>query len=151
MAVRIPERLRNPVLTAFVMVMVSPVVLLYNSLLSFRALVLYKLTITPQVVFLEKLLNDRYDNVERRIFIADGKQYTPTFLFTKAELKPFFLFRKAEVGFLEKYFFLKNETGQFTWDFVIHIPAVINFNQNELVALVNTYKLPAKTFKIKII
>lgn len=147
---RIPEELQLPIVIAFVLVLAAPVILVYNLLISFRNLMLYKLAITPQVVYLEKMLNDRYDTEERRITITDGKEYLPTFLFKKIELKPVFLFLKSEEGFLQRFFYTKNETGQFTWDFIVNVPVLVDFNMNELIALVNTYKLPAKTFKIKI-
>jgi len=147
---RIPEDFRKDKAIAFFKVFVSPFVLIYNSLLSFRTLLLYKLSITPQVVYLEKMLNDRYDDTERRIYITDGKEYTPLFLYQKSELKPTFLFLKSETGFLKTLLYLKNETGQFTFDFVVHVPSVVSFNSNELVALVNNYKLASKTFKIQI-
>lgn len=148
---RIPEDLRKPILTALMMVFASPFINIYNLLMSFRTNVIYKLTITPQVVYLEKMLNDRYDTSERRITITDGKTYNSIFLFKKTESKPVFLFLKSEVGFLKTFLFQKNETGQFTWDFIVNVPVAVSFNTNELIALVNTYKLASKTYKIKII
>jgi hypothetical protein len=147
----IPETFQLPIVVSLVLVISAPVVLVYNLLLAFRNQILYKLMITPQVVYLEKMLNDRYDTEERRITITDAKEYNAVFIFKKIELKPVFLFLKSEVGFLSTFFYLKNETGQFTWDFIVNVPVLVDFNMNELTALVNTYKLPAKTFKIKII
>jgi hypothetical protein len=147
---RIPVQISLPKLTALALSFAVPFVYTHTMLTNFRNLILYKLTITPQVVYLEKLLNDRYDTIERRIYIADGKEYTPTFLFKKEELKRVFLFRKSESGFLQRYLYTKNETGQFTYDFIIHIPVMVAFDMNELTALVNIYKLASKTFKIQI-
>ena len=148
---RIAEQLRFEDVIAFVSVCISQVVTIYNDLLLFRDNILYKLSITPQVCYLEKMLNDRYDDIERRITIVDGKEYLPIFLYQKAESKPTFLFLKSEVGFLKTLLYLKQETGQFTFDFVINIPVAVLFNQPELIALVNTYKLAAMTYKIKIV
>jgi hypothetical protein len=147
---RIPARIRFDEVIAYALVLVSPVVQLYNSLLLFRDLMLYKLTITPQVVYLEKMLNDRYDNIERRIYVTDGKEYSSIFVYTKSEGKPNFIFTKAETGVLQTFLYLKNETGQFTFDFVVHVPVLVDFDINEMTSLVNAYKLASKSFKIKI-
>ena len=147
---RIPVPIQKDRTTAWLLVLVTPIVFIYNLLLSFRALIIYKLTITPQVCYLEKMLNDRYDTIDRRIYIADGKEYNPIFIYRKVEVKPAFFFRKSESTALKQILYLKNETGSFTFDFVIHIPVEVLFDQNELVALVRTYKLPAITFKIQI-
>jgi len=147
---RIPVQISMPNLIALALSCSVPFVYTHTLLMSFRNLILYKLTITPQVVYLEKMLNDRYDTSARRIYIADGKEYTPIFLFRKEELKRIFLFRKSESGFLQRYLYTRNETGQFTYDFIIHVPAIVSFDLNELKALVNIYKLASKTFKIQI-
>lgn len=148
---RIPDELSHPLFTALALVLVTPFVLVYNSLLTFRIQLLYKLSITPQVVFLEKMLNDRYDTTARRIYIRDGKEYNPIYLFQKSEFKPTFLFQKTETTPLKIHMFLKNETGQYTYDFIVYVPAVVAFDMNELMALVNIYKLAAKSCKVQII
>lgn len=146
---RIPEEIRTTDLVAYVMVLILPVVFIYNLFLAFRNLVLYRLEITPQVVYLEKLLNDRYDDDERRIYILDGNQYEPKYLFTKAELQPIFLYRKSEVSKPKTYLFTKGEVGQFTYDFVVYVPISIEFDENEMKSLIEGFKLASKFFKIQ--
>ena len=89
---RVPVDLREfPDLMAYLNVIVGPVVSIYNSLNLYRNLVLYKLTITPQVCYLEKMLNNQYDNTERRIYIEDGSQYEGQFVFQDADSRRVFL------------------------------------------------------------
>jgi hypothetical protein len=148
-AQRIPLELTFPEVTAYVMALITPIVNTYNNLLLFREQIIYKLTITPQVVYLEKMLNDRYDSIERRIYIWDGAEYLPRFLFVKAELKPDALYRKSEVTKPKLFLYTKGEVGQFTYDFVVYVPLVVTFDANEMAALVSTYKLASKLFKIQ--
>ncbi|MBT1702967.1 hypothetical protein [Chryseosolibacter indicus] len=145
---RIPMEFRFDDVIAYVNVLVSPLVSLYNNLLPFRDQVTYKLNITSQVCFLEKMLNDRYDVVERRIYIRDGNEYLPTFIFRKAELQPLFVYTKGEASKPRVNIYRKGEVGQFTYDFVVCVPASVPYNEREMRALISYYKLASKFFTI---
>lgn len=144
---RVPIDLRFDDLMAYLMALVGPLVYLYNKLLAFRDSIIYKLTITPQVAYLEKMLNDRYDNALRRIYIEDGESTNAIPLYTKAELQPVILYTKGENQPISLY--TKGEAGQFTFDFVVWVPLGLTFDETEMTALVNTYKLVSKFFKIQ--
>jgi len=146
---RIPEPLRSPEMIAWITRLASPFTYLYSLILSFRQSTLYKLAITPQVVFLEKMLNDRYDSSLRRIYILDGQEYNPLYIYTVAEVKPVWLYTKGEVGKPQVDLFTKGEVGQFTFDFVVYVPVAISFDVNEMSSLVNTYKLAGKIYDIQ--
>lgn len=146
---RIPEELRFDDVIAFCNRIVEPLVSVYNQLIAYRDFVKYKLTITPQVVYLEKMLNDRYDNSLRRIYIEDGKTYDPIFIFTEPENQPVYLFTEAETGKPVQYLFTEGEVGQFTFDFIVFVPLDITFDVNEMSTRVKEYKLASKLFKIQ--
>lgn len=145
---RIPEELSVDEVINFVKVLVSPVVTLYNQLIAFRDLLLYKITITPQVVYLEKMLNDRYDNIERRIYIEDGLTYDPIYVYTEAELKPIYLYTESEMG-PGNFLFTQGEVSQVSNDFIVYVPLAVSFDVNEMTSLVSAYKLASKLFKIQ--
>lgn len=147
----VPVPLRGVVMLSWLMALVSPFIDLYNNLIRFRDAVLYRLTITPQVVYLEKMLNDRFDIIERRIVIKDGQEFLPLFLFKKAEVKPIFFYRKSETTKPKTHLLTKGEVGAFTWDFVVFVPVLVPFDINEMIALINAYKLADKVYKIQII
>jgi hypothetical protein len=146
---RIPFIMRWDDVISFLMILASPFVKGYNNLLAYRDLLIYQLTITPQVVYLEKMLNDRYDTALRRIYIEDGKQYNPLFVFRKLELKPVYLFRKSETLKPKRYVYVIGEAGQQSFDFVVYVPLGMTYNEIELKALVNNYKLASKIFTIQ--
>jgi hypothetical protein len=147
----IPVPLRGGKMLAWCMALVGPVIAMYNQLLLFRDACIYKLTITPQVVFLEKALNDRYDQIARRIFITDLVEYEPIYLYLKAESKAHFFYRKSEAAATKTYLYTRAETGKFGVDFIINIPVAVSFDAAELKAFVSTYKLASKIFKVKIV
>ncbi len=64
----VPRILRNTRLVAFAKLLSTPFVYIYQDLLRYRTARLYELKISPQKCHLQRLLNDRYDFVSRRIF-----------------------------------------------------------------------------------
>jgi hypothetical protein len=146
---RLPAKIRKPKMKAFMMTLVNPFIFIYNSLKSLRDQLIYKLTITPQVVYLQKMLNDRYDSSLRRIHIEDGLEYNALPIYMKAELKPVPIYRKSEALRPKKFLYTKGEAGQFTFDFVVYVPIDISFDSNEMVSLINSYKLASMFFKIQ--
>lgn len=147
---RLPEPLRFAEGIAFCMVLVLPVVFVYNLFIAWRTQILYNLTITPQVTLLQKLLNDRYDATLRRIVIHDGISYDPVWDFMRAEAHfDQCLFLKSESPAV--YDFLKGEVSLHTFDFIVQVPAAVIFNTTEMRELVTQYKLAGKFFDIQTI
>jgi hypothetical protein len=145
---RIPQPIQDEEHNTWVQRLISPIVFIYNELLLFRTIMLYKLTITPQVVYLEKMLNDRYDSLLKRITIIDGVQYDQEYLFTRPEAKPIFIYRKSELK-PPKYFYLRGETSDESFDFVVNVPVAVSIDVNEMKSLLNTYKLAGKYYTIQ--
>ncbi len=145
----LPSVLRKPRVIALAMNFIGGIVKIYNSLMAFRVSMLYKLTISPQVCFLEKALNDRYDDLLRRITISDPKQYDYLYVYRKSENKPQYIYKRSESK--PVWLYTRAETARFQVDFLILIPVAVLFNANELKALVDSYKLASKKFKVKIV
>lgn len=148
---RLPDvEIRTAEMLAYCLVLVGPFVTVYNSLLTFRQFLQYKLSITPQVCYLEKMLNDQYDNTERRIYIDDATLVEGIFIFQEEEEEPLFIFTEAEVTKPKTFLFTEGETsGAGLNDFIVYYPAGLLFNMNELVSLVNQYKLASKKFTVQ--
>ena len=142
----IPEPLRKPILSAWVKVLLSPIKTVYEAFLSYRTLKLYELTITPQVCYMERLLNDRWDDTLRRIVIEDAPDHAPIVYYLEAELKPDVYFTEAEN--LPVVYYTEGECGQIKDDFIIKVPTAISFSRTEMSAMVTKYKLASTRFKI---
>jgi hypothetical protein len=139
----IPNKLRNARLINWFQVLISPVVTLYQDFKLFREAKIYQLTITPQVCYLERLLNDRYDYILRRIVIEDSIDKDLSYVYLQAELKPMYL------G--SKFIYTNGETGVLSNDFIIKVPLALQFTfeEPEMLSLVKAYKLAGMVAKIQ--
>lgn len=142
----LPVMLRRPVLIALLETVVSPVDILYGRFLSNRDSNLYRLGITPQVCFLEKALNDRFDISARGIYIDDGMFFDELYLFTAGEAADEYIYTAKEAA--DIYIYTRSETADQGTDFIVNVPSTIRFDEYEMNALVEIYKLASKTFKI---
>lgn len=144
-----PYTKRKPVFLTLMGVMVYPLAQLHQSFLRFKAAKLYQLKITPQVCYLEMMLNDSYDFTTRGIRIVDAKWYLPTYLYQEAELKPVYLYQESELK--PVYLYTESEAGQFRDDFVVLVPAGVVFNIEEMKGKLDSYKLAGTHYKIQIV
>ncbi|MBC7399856.1 MAG: hypothetical protein H7289_07900 [Mucilaginibacter sp.] len=118
-----------------------PLIQVYNQFTDNRISNLYKLSHNGQVFSLENALNDRFDNVLRRIYISDGFTKDRIYIFTPEELKPKFL------GTLS--IFNKDDYADTGVDFIVWIPAgITGQGLIEIKALIDFYKIAAKRFRI---
>jgi len=144
-----PKMLRNTKMLAWMGILIAPVQTIYQDLIRFRTQKLYQLSITPQVCYLQKLLNDRYDYVARRIRIVDSIEHDFLYIFQDAENKAVSIYTDGEN--IPTYIFADGESGDSLNDFVVNVPAAVVFNLNEMVSLVKTNKLGAMQFTVQIV
>ena len=138
-----PNRLRNTRLLAFFQVICYSIIVLYQNFVRYKTAKEYQLLISPQVCYLQRLLNDRYDYAQRRIIVADADDKAPLVIFTPAELKPVYL------G--SQFIYTNGEAGSIKDDFVVKVPGAINFENAEMISLIKTYRLAGMKPKIQII
>ncbi len=145
--VLLPPRLRNVKHVAWLQALTNPVNYLYQQFRRNRDTNLYRLSITPQVVYMEKLLNDRYDIAGRRISIKDAVVSTAQNIYQEQELKPVYIYLEEEIK--PVHLFTDAEIGSGSADFFVLVPADLNYNENEMTALIDNYKLAGKRYKIQ--
>jgi hypothetical protein len=143
----LPPRMRKMKHVAWLQALTNPVNYLYQQFRRNRDANLYRLYITPQVVYMEKLLNDRYDISGRRINIKDALVYDAEYLYQEQELKPLYIYKEEENK--PVYLFTDDEIGSDSVDFFVLVPPDLVFNENEMTALINNYKLAGKRYKIQ--
>lgn len=139
----IPPFLRKIKLVAFVQVLILPIAQVYNDWNSKRKNEdWYKLEHTGQVCKLRKVLNDKLDISQRRIYISDGNSFPRKYIYTRAENRPVFI---------GKIFIYQNDEYSNTGaDFIVYVPSeIINTKIHELKALIEFYKLASKRYKIQ--
>ncbi|KAA2244562.1 hypothetical protein F0L74_00880 [Chitinophaga agrisoli] len=143
----LPPRLRTVKHVAWLQALTNPVNYLYQQFRRNRDANLYRLSITPQVVYLEKLLNDRYDIAGRRISIKDAVVLTSEYIYQEQELKPVYIYTEAENR--PVHLFTDAEIGGGSVDFFVLAPSDLTYNENEMTALIDNYKLAGKRYKIQ--
>lgn len=144
----VPKRIRKTRTMAFLRLLVSSFIFIYQDFVRFRSATLYDLMITPQVCYLETMLNDRWDSTLRRIYITDGAEYPALYLYQDAELQEIDLYRDQESQ--PKYLFTDGEVdGSVLDDFIVMVPVTVLFSAATMRSLVLLKRLPGMKFKIQ--
>ena len=136
-----PTFLRKERMLAWLRVIHFPLIKIMDDFNFNRNQNLYNLAYNGQVCYLRKALNDRFDIAQRRIKIIDGNKYKREYIYTDGEKKPKFLgtiYLHDDADY--------SDTGV---DFVVLIPAGLNYNDYEMRALIDFYKLASKRYKIQ--
>ncbi len=144
--VLLPYCVRKEKIIAFLKSITAPLRTLQGIFNIYRVNFDYDLRINSQVVYLEKVLNDNFDAELKRIYIVDNNAVVlQKYIYTQVETKPSYL-GKLFVG-------SKSESEAFGEDFIVMLPADINYEQEKyrLKALLNKYKLPSMRYKIEVI
>lgn len=144
----LPPPLRQPAIQEWLNILAYPVQLLYNDFRTNRKNNLYRLGITPQVCFLQKALNDRYDYTARRIHIIDPKFYDQEYIYQRVESKPIYLYGKTAGS--PRIIYLRQETNAITVAFLVLLPTDLRFTEEEMRAFIDSYKLASKDYKIQL-
>lgn len=146
---RIPEDVRVPEVIQYVLCLLVPVVWVYDRVIAFRLYINYTLTITPQVVFIEMMLNNRYDTLLRRIYLRDGIELDVGYFYTRTEAKPNYFYARSEVAMPKRYIYARGESGARTYDFIVFVPLAILSNIEEMKSIIDAYKLAGKYYLIQ--
>lgn len=155
----LPLELRKPKMASWIICMLKPVVNLHTQFINYRRKTVYKIDHTSQVFSLEKVLNDAFDQSERRIYIVDGVYRSALYFYNPDENEPVHFYSQEEDE--AQYFYNPEELQNLDVDFVVVLPQSFARNQarraraNEINpqelrirALVDFYRLPDKTYEL---
>ena len=137
----LPTFLRKPKMLVWLRALHFPLIKIVDDFNFNRNQNLYNLAHNGQVCHLCGALNNRFDIAQRRIKIIDGNKYKREYIYTDGEKKPKFLgtiYLRDDADY--------SDTGV---DFVVLIPAGLNYNDYEMRALIDFYKLASKRYKIQ--
>lgn len=136
-----------PITKSWLYSLIQPIIELYAIFSSYRIQALYMLSFTGQVIYLEKLLNDTFNNGGTGIFIEDGGKIAP-FIFNTEENEPDLFIYNTEEN--EPDFFIYNtEEYPGNVDFIVKVPTALVFDDNHMKSLINKYKLAGKNYTIQ--
>lgn len=141
----LPTKRRTLVHRAFAKLLVYPFVLILQELRRQRAENIERLTHSSIVGVAQKLLNDKFDPINRRIVIADGQRKNPMYIYTPQEKRP---------KYLPFWIYTPETIARETADFEVHVPSAVGLSKeeiNRLEFLTRYYADKDKTFIIKVI
>lgn len=128
---------------------VKPLTEVWEDFIQFRDDIDYDLKFNGQVIYLEHVLNDQFDPVDRLIEITDAANVDYEFVFTNAESVPLYVYTSGETSPDQVYLRTDNELISQS-QFVVNIPNT-GIDQNALKALIDKYRLASKSYIINIV
>ena len=143
----LPTMLRKPSFSALAQILLKPINSLYYKWYNWRIDNIYKLDHTNQICYLRGSLNDKFDPVERRIYIGNGLLFDTQYIFTEAEEQDVWLDTEAEIETI--WLRTEPETADTGLDFIVYVPETIyNTQLDGLRAHIEFYKAGGKRYNI---
>ena len=135
-------------------VLFKPIIWLHIEFLAFRIQALYKVNHNSQICYLQAVLNDSFDNIQRRIIIRNATLREPLWFYEPEENKPVVFYEPEDnkpVYFREESEFIGDGA-----DFLVLVPIDLKpSNATEEIAfkikmegLIDYYKLYVKNYLI---
>lgn len=148
----LPFRIRQSRMVEYMAALLAPLQVINGYFASHVETIRYDLKFNGQVMYLEHLLNDTFDDSLRRVYIDDpaGQQIFTPYLFNKIEMQPpLHLYNVADAKPLLDNIVLRNTPELVvTTDFVVHVPAAV-FNptiQTQMSDLIDRYRIAGKRY-----
>ena len=153
-ALQVPSFLRKAKLLAYLNALIVAVAHLHVAFLAFRRQALYKVNHNSQICYLQAVLNDSFDNVQRRIVIRNAILREPVWFYEPEENKPVWFYEASDNK--PVYFREENEFVGDGADFLVVMPIALQpIAEEDNTALeiqikgqIDYYKLFVKNYKI---
>ncbi len=143
----IPIALRKPSFSGLAQIVLKPLNSLYYKWCNWRLDNIYKLEHTGQICSLRGSLNDKFDPVQRRIYIGDGQIFDTTYIFTEAEEQDVWLDTELEPETI--WLRTEGETADTGLDFIVYVSQdIYNMQLDSLKAHIDYYKAGGKRYNI---
>lgn len=150
----VPIALRRPIFIRLLASIIGQIRNLHYTFLDHRTDWLYKIRHTSQVIHIEKVLNDKFDRVQRRIYIQNVTFASYLYLWPDGE-KPHYL-QEDGADPDRPLYLLEEDAGVISPDATIYVPAALRPSlqsdfetfENSLRGLVEYYKTYAVNYQI---
>lgn len=141
----LPYLLRKVKQVAWLYTLIKPVRWLHDEFLAYRTQTRIDLLYTSQVIYLEKLLNDRFDETQRRIYIDDVER-TTVYIGRNSDPDPLYVGKKDELPYV---YVGRSEDYESEHDYRINVPDALPVNEVLIRALVDRYNQAGKAYYIR--
>jgi len=143
----IPSLLRQSKVIAYLTALLKPLQTLQDAFVIWQTGIKYDVSITNQVIYLEKLLNDKFDNIQRRIYIEDATSFTVNETRMKSENAESSEFRMKGETASAMILRMKSETDTEA-DFIVKKPSSVT-DVTLMNAYLKKYKAASMQYKIE--
>lgn len=149
-ALMLPTFLRKSKMISYLLALTEPLKLLHEEFLKFRDEQLYESEINGQVINLERVLNDRLDPTERRIYISDGGVYLPPVFYEEFKNQPV-IFGAIDDAENPVFFFNSLIDERVDFNFYVHVPQEVFSDKIRVKSIVNRYRAWGRTYDVVLI
>lgn len=147
----LPTFRQLPNFIAVVKMLVTPVARIYNSWYAYRSEAVYKMEHTGQVCYLRKSLNDKFDPIQRRIYIGEGVDYSDVIIYTEGENMPGLWIGTQSENQYQVWLRTDSEMDS-DLDFIVWVPGTVyNTALNALKVHIEFYRQAGRRYAIFII
>lgn len=116
----LPIILRKPKWLALLKALISPLVTLYDTFFAFKTQAIYKTEHNASITLLQAVLNDHFDEVERRIYINNAEITATQHYYDEGEGDPLYFY---DTGNGDPQWFFNQETfNVYGSDFTVFLP-----------------------------
>lgn len=148
----LPSALKIEVVVKYLKVILSPVDYIVSKFQAHKNNISYKLAHNSQICYLEKLLNDSFDNTERRIYITDAESVDMLIAYEYQDVQKRIIACEdsSEFANYEVIAYQSQIIGNNLNKFIINVPneSQIISREAELRALTNRFRFAGKLFYI---
>lgn len=149
----LPICLRKNFIVKWLRILVSPIVWLYELFKAYRLKCLYEAQHNCQIIYLEAILNDAFDSVQRRIRIKNAVFKQPIFFYDPLDERDVYFYSPANDQPVWLYYPEQFEGDG--CDFYVFIPPDVELNESlrpaleiQISGLIDFYKLYSKNYRI---
>lgn len=148
----LPPVLRRHRLFALLCVLLLPLRLVASAFKAYRKVCFDKLTVNGRIIYMEKILNDRFFLKHREIYIDDLAEDDLILVKrTEAGYPTVYVGKRLETGFGPVYLRKRSE-GRLGGDYTVYVPSFLNKPQymTAIKNLLDYYRPAGRNYKIKI-
>lgn len=142
----VPWFLRKPIFLSLLQALSTALDFIQGLLLAFVNEIEYTLLFNAQIVYLEHVLNDAFDDVNRLIYIENV--FLPSlYIYNEIEAQPPLYIRNASEGEPPLYFRNTEEYGAAN-QYIVHLPTGLSGQEDAITALIELYNLAGMNYTL---
>jgi hypothetical protein len=149
----VPVKIRGAKMRAWIIALLRPLQTLNGVFAAWGNAVLYEQRFNAQVLYLEHVLNDVFNEIERQIYIDDAAVYIDeNYIYNQAEPEQTLILYNEDESQPELFLYNASEVYANS-DFVVYVPDTITFDalvEAQMRKIIERYRLAGKRYTFEI-